>query len=781
MSKYSMSKLFFDLGVNHGFGMPADSVNGVYDELASSKQINLYTVYNEKAGASAAIIVSLLTRKPAVCIATAGPGVGHILQSAVYARHARARVIFIVGLSANDGYRGMFQDVNIDLFCRSVGIPFIDLRKDDSKDVAELLRDGPIFLGVTASFPSHSSEEGVGRRANSAYVNDNLDSPRGCLPRSVALFSESLINPDDYLHRAVRSSTEQSMPRPSGWGAGALIAGLVLGREVISSISIAEEDFLESFADATTALLSMTAQVKLVLLSGSSSLRYDELCLRHPNLVLVECSFRGQASADPGVRFSLEEEDTWLTDHHGITNESLAFEYAGFTRMGKRLRVEVYDPYLALSSYNGMADQVADHAQITASFSVDAPHASLIGFWKDLFEAPRKQSKSVLGDRSKILLDNIPRQKRMLVIAGSKAIPYAEHVIEQAEAHEIALACTLGSYWAFKHSQNYVGIVGSSGHFVTEKLRSKATLCVYLGVSNQGIAHDVLNPDFPHVDVLIETDDHDRPFATNALSISLEELDMLFGKQITGQEFYRKAVSEAHSKAVNPGPRFSERFSRYRARLSARQVIRESLSHFDPENTVIFVDVGLNTLWCIRSIPAKYKVIWTRGFASMGAATFSGIATAKRTNLEVLVITGDGGFALASGEVIASQNLMGSCRILVLDNGGLGAVRYEQEILGYAPVEVINGNRYLKYLKLQLGCNLTFVDSVSELHQNIAITERGISVVNVFVDPDEAPVPARDISSASRRTLIKSWLRQGKRGLVRAFRTMPYVIDKWER
>lgn len=780
MAECSLAELFSSLGASYVFGMPADSVNGVYQHLNTAKHFHLQHVYNEKVAACAAVLFNKLTQSPAICVATAGPGVGHVLQAAAFAKDVSARVFFVAGLSAEEEYPDVFQPLNIRLFCDSIDIPFIDLRMKSALDANKLFSDGPVFIGVSAL-----------TRVSKLHVESLPDMPSGSLVQSAPIpscepnlparvLSENLARVGEYpdLSHSVLY-LKSSLPLPSGWGAAALLLGRLFGSDLISEVMISEHDLLESFADSAQALLGIRIKVRLYHIAEKPRIEYEKLVQLCPTLTVVPLSAKYYREPLAGLTILLTEQS--YGELGFTTVESLAFQYGAAARLGSPYSLEINDSYIALASYNGIADQIGDRARIKGTVCSAAVSENLDEFWNDLFNPPKAGSGPISMRCSFDVAELTPPVDRLLVVVGSQALPYAEQIVEAAEQYGVPLACTLGSYWAFKDSRNYVGIVGSSGHFATERLRKKASLCVYLGVTNQGIAHDVLNPDFPHLDVFIDQQLPVRPFPTNSVRIRVDQVAALFQNQIPSGWNGRSDYHKVHQRIAYPGPTCSERLSSLRSKLSARQVIRTFLSHYDPERTLVYVDVGLNTLWSIRTIPPKYKVIWTRGFASMGSATFGGIGASKLTDFEIVVITGDGGFALASGEVLGSLDLAISYTVLVLDNGGLGAVRFEQEVFGYKPVGAYNVNSYLTAFGALMKERFYDINTLSDLTVALNEVEEKIRVFNVHVDPDEAPLPSRDISNSRRKVLIKSWVSQGVAGWIRALRTIPYIIDKWER
>ena len=84
-------------GVRRCYGIVGDALNPVIDALRRNGSVDFMRVRNEEFGAFAAVAEACLTGQPVTVCGTAGPGVVHLINGLLDARHERAPVIAIAG------------------------------------------------------------------------------------------------------------------------------------------------------------------------------------------------------------------------------------------------------------------------------------------------------------------------------------------------------------------------------------------------------------------------------------------------------------------------------------------------------------------------------------------------------------------------------------------------------------------------------------------------------------------------------------------------------------
>ena len=144
-------------GVRHVFGLPGDGINGFVDALRKRREeIQFVQVRHEEAAAFAAVGYAKFTGKLGVCMATSGPGSGHLLNGLLDAKVEMAPVLAITGLQFSDLTSTHFmQDVDtVKLFgdvCVYSERIMQPAHVENATNLAvryALSRRGPSFLGI---------------------------------------------------------------------------------------------------------------------------------------------------------------------------------------------------------------------------------------------------------------------------------------------------------------------------------------------------------------------------------------------------------------------------------------------------------------------------------------------------------------------------------------------------------------------------------------------------------------------------------------------------------
>ena len=115
-----MVERLLEWGVDTYFGLPGDGINGFYEALRTHQdRVRLIHVRHEETAAMSAAAYGKFTGRPAVCVATAGPGAIHLLNGLYDARIDQAPVIAVTGMAYHDVIGTHFlQDINHDAVMR---------------------------------------------------------------------------------------------------------------------------------------------------------------------------------------------------------------------------------------------------------------------------------------------------------------------------------------------------------------------------------------------------------------------------------------------------------------------------------------------------------------------------------------------------------------------------------------------------------------------------------------------------------------------------------------
>lgn len=101
MSKPTVADQMWDMlaeaGVKRVYGIVGDALNPTMDALSRHKNIEFVHVRNEEWGAFAASADARISEGPVAVCGTAGPGVTHLLNGLLDAKHERSKVIAVAG------------------------------------------------------------------------------------------------------------------------------------------------------------------------------------------------------------------------------------------------------------------------------------------------------------------------------------------------------------------------------------------------------------------------------------------------------------------------------------------------------------------------------------------------------------------------------------------------------------------------------------------------------------------------------------------------------------
>lgn len=368
--------------------------------------------------------------------------------------------------------------------------------------------------------------------------------------------------------------------------------------------------------------------------------------------------------------------------------------------------------------------------------------------------------------------------RRPLIIAGAGALTASDAVASLATERGWPIAATMGGAGAFDSHPLFVGYVGSSGHPTASAAVRHSDAILVLGVSNRGTVYALWEDDQKIITVNL---DERGPQVTTKNTITVVSSISAFLDALRTQ-----LAAAGNAPAAEPSE-YVTRYRNWRTRAGQRVELRGELRPSYVISTLarrstgdvpvtFTADVGLNTLWLFRYGPSHYRTIWTRNFATMGFALPAAIASSWLNPDGVSVaVVGDGGFAMTMTELQTAVRLGLPVVVVILDNRGMRAIRYEQEIMGWPEHEssVWNGD-FAQFAKA-LGADGAYVSDAGGLNEALdqAFRNRQPMVIHVVCSPDEPPMPAGPPRIWARASIIMSWIRQGRRGMLSARTTIP--------
>ena len=109
-----------------------------------------------------------------------------------------------------------------------------------------------------------------------------------------------------------------------------------------------------------------------------------------------------------------------------------------------------------------------------------------------------------------------------------------------------------------------------------------------------------------------------------------------------------------------------------------------------PEDAVVIADMCIPGYWLagFHRVPAPRKLAYPMGWGTLGFAFPAALGAALAGAGPVVSVSGDGGFLFACGELATAAQERIPLTAVIVDDGGYGMLRFEQERAGEAPFGV---------------------------------------------------------------------------------------------
>lgn len=177
------------------------------------------------------------------------------------------------------------------------------------------------------------------------------------------------------------------------------------------------------------------------------------------------------------------------------------------------------------------------------------------------------------------------------------------------------------------------------------------------------------------------------------------------------------------------------------------QIAARMLSEILPEDAIVCCDVGNVTVWVARYFRnRKHTFIFSPWLGSMGVALPSAVgAKLSHPDRTVAAFAGDGGFTMLMGEFLTAVKYSLPILCVVINNGVLGMIKFEQEVMGHPEfgIELHNPN-YALYAEACGGLGIR-VEKPGDVKGALseALSSGKPSLVEIMADPSERPMPPK--------------------------------------
>jgi len=168
-----------------------------------------------------------------------------------------------------------------------------------------------------------------------------------------------------------------------------------------------------------------------------------------------------------------------------------------------------------------------------------------------------------------------------------------------------------------------------------------------------------------------------------------------------------------------------------RTRLEGlRREVRSSLEQSDPDalgfldsfdralppDTVVVCDMCIPGYWlgALRRPAAPRRLLYPLGWGTLGCAFPQALGAALAVEAPVVSVSGDGGFLYAAGELAAAAQEGIPVTAVVVDDGGYGMLRFDQELRGDPHLGVDLQTPDFEELARSFGVRAETVDGLGE-------------------------------------------------------------------
>ncbi|MCL4342655.1 MAG: thiamine pyrophosphate-binding protein [Candidatus Thermoplasmatota archaeon] len=231
-----------------------------------------------------------------------------------------------------------------------------------------------------------------------------------------------------------------------------------------------------------------------------------------------------------------------------------------------------------------------------------------------------------------------------------------------------------------------------------------------------------------HADVPVHSDA--RTFMTRIMNMVMEKEKKYYAELEGGRRDWEARISGWETKKTT--------------RINPAELARV-LSEETAKDAVIVTDTGNSTAWIARHFRASsgQRFLFSGGLASMGCALPGALGVSLSTGRQVVSVIGDGGFSMTSAELSTIRKYGIPVKMLLFNNGKLGMIKFEQEVLGYPEWGVDLVNPDFSVLASAYGIESMRIERGANLRNAIRKTldSDGPFLLEAITDPGFRPMP----------------------------------------
>lgn len=199
------------------------------------------------------------------------------------------------------------------------------------------------------------------------------------------------------------------------------------------------------------------------------------------------------------------------------------------------------------------------------------------------------------------------------------------------------------------------------------------------------------------------------------------------------------------------------------------QRVINALQMVAKDDAVLSVDVGNVTVWMARHFHmTNQKFIISSWLATLGCGLPGAIAgKIAFPEKQVFAVCGDGGFGMTMNDFVTAVKYNLPIVVIVLNNHKIAMIKFEQEVMGNIEfgTDLVNPN-FAQYAEACGGIGFR-IENPNDLLPALqsAIQQSKPCIIDVLVDPEEAPMPAKITfgqAAGYTKHMIKELFEEGK-------------------
>ncbi|CAN5758218.1 thiamine pyrophosphate-binding protein [soil metagenome] len=194
------------------------------------------------------------------------------------------------------------------------------------------------------------------------------------------------------------------------------------------------------------------------------------------------------------------------------------------------------------------------------------------------------------------------------------------------------------------------------------------------------------------------------------------------------------------------------------------QYLMKVINQLASDDAILCGDSGTSATWAARhfNIKGNRQFLISGNLATMAAGLpYSIAAQWAHPDRQCIAFVGDGAFAMLMADFMTAVRYELPVKVVILNNGLLGQILWEQMALGY-PEHGVRFERHFDFAPWATACGGlgVTVQDPAQVPEAIeaALAHPGPAVVDVLVNPDEPPMPPK-VSYEQAKGFAESFLK----------------------